>query len=708
MFVALIADGLLVPYLGLGPDSYEWLDSLSETSLAAFRRRALLESMQRLELPRRCYELSLADQLAAVVRASLQTMRGEPLIARIPCGLGEDCGSGGAVSRNPDTGDGPAVWTYRTGADIGWAPDLSGRRDMNVHNSPEGKWTADLRRELEAAEDRHGCVVRANFVIERGHLTMCRVARAATNDLARVASGIELVRSGRTTLASATASLRSDLQLDYPWLPVGKPPDDSLLLARGAGTSPGTASGPAVFTAGEPLRAAREGAPPVLIIRESHPSDLSALLSVAALVMTSGGPTSHASVVARSMAIPCITGIGGATLDPELGLLTLTDGRVVGAGDQVTVDGTTGCLYRGTAPATRRTRYHAGDAEQTAFVPENPTGLRPGLYVNADDADSIEKAIRSGAIGVGLCRMENIILRCQPENIANVPNPIGPWGIDGLTRLLADEISKILKACDGRPVNIRLLDAGHDALPLPFIASEARRNRQRPDAFRASIDTSMGVRGIRRNLLHPSLVNVQTRAILMAIRRTMRASVKVNACVLVPMVTCLRELLATKALVAQSRRRIGATEELIPLRIGAMIETPRAALISDQLAANADLVSFGTNDLTSFTWALSRDNGNELVRRYLDIGVLESSPFMRFDEDGVGRLMRYAMRLARQANPRIVAGVCGESSSSASGLASLLDLEVDYVSCQLDAIPVVGTAIALHAGHPLGVYRERA
>lgn len=707
MFVAVRAGSLCIPYLGLNSQTYEWLVDVGDRRLAEFRRQALLIGLNALSLPHAYFEAEISQQVEAVLGAALdRNPQSGPTIIRIPCGLGHDCGSGHAFSRDPDSGSGPVVWTYTAGAELDWPIERGVRMSPIDGRRFPDRWAANLRREMLASEVELGRIATASYVVERGELTLCSARGTGNNSIARTRSSMRLLKKGLISRQAALAALEpGDLDggvTNTTGASTGLP---LRLLATGFGTSPGIEGGVAAFTATEALRLSHAGIRPILILEQSHPADLKALLSSAALVTTSGGVTSHAAVVARGLGIPCISALPAARLDPVAGRLELANGRVVLTQDEVTVDGNTGRLYEGFAPDQPRRLEEVGLLHEL-LPPEKSLDIGPALHVNIDDATALKRAIKHGAEGVGLCRIENLLLRFEPNDVETPSSFSDAIKRRDLARFLADEIEALLEAADGLPVNIRLLDPSAIELPLAGFDYNVRpascaRHSEAQSVSVSEPDAALGLRGIRRNIGDPALAGAQVSAILEAVRRS-AGRATANVCLLLPMVTCVGEVLAMKAAIKQRRTNARVSAAHYPLRIGAMIETPRAALIAGQIAQVADLLSFGTNDLTAFTWAMSRETGPAMIDHYLRIGCLGESPFERFDADGVGQLMRYAIGQARAANPRVLIGSCGELSSRVEGLVSLLDLDLDYVSCHADFLLSARAVVGFHNRRHVG------
>ncbi|GAA2220385.1 pyruvate, phosphate dikinase [Nonomuraea monospora] len=685
VFLSLLAarsSGRRFSYLGLTTASERWLTEVSPDHLfAADCRAALEETFRHGGLPG--IPDDPVDQVLAAVRGLAQDHPGAELtLGVMPLGLGHGNGSGLAWSCDPVTGE-PGL-TGSFGAGLTGAQLLaSGGADLAAE-AATAPWGRSLAQLVRAAQLRAGRPVRVDFVVTGGELFALRVDHAGFGGRAVVRTVAALVREGRlSTGAALTTATDTDVaQAVLPVVDTGSLP----LIAQGLGVSPGVADGAIVFDPADAIAAERAGRPAVLVLPESRPEHLDGLLAAAAVITERGGRTAHAAVVTRGLGKPCVTALRGATVDAAGRCLRLPGGDILPAGAVVTVDARTGSIRRG---ACKRLEPEGGEpGDDVAWLLSQVSGL-PQLTVrcNADGADAARRGLAAGAAGVGLCRIEHMFLGGRRKVLERVM--LAPRGASGaeafaaLYEILRAEFAALLAATDGLPLVIRLLDPPrHEFLPDTTV----QRLRE--------VNPMLGVRGVRLAILMPELARCQIRALVEATEAARRAGGDPRPRLLVPMVADPGEVDAVRRLVDEVADRPGKGEPGRRIPIGAMIETPRAALMADALATRADFLSFGTNDLSALVWGLSRDDAEaELLPGYRELGVLPESPFELLDT-AVRDLVASAIAAARAVRPGIEAGVCGEHAAEPSALRAFADIGVTYVSCVPSAVPLVRFAAA--------------
>lgn len=648
----------------------------------------------------------VAAALAALGRSSTAPLT----LARMPLGLGPGSGVGLAYPCDPRTGRPGLGGMFRAdslGADVLTAAD----EDL-VPVAAVQPWGDQLAAAVATAQQSRNYLVRLQFVVERGHLWVLAVdaARLLAHVLVRAVAGL-----GRRGALDRRQCL---LAVDDAALATATQPEadlDGLVpAAHGLGVSAGAAAGVAVFSAADAVDAAKRGRSPVLVLTESRPEDLPGLLAAGAVVTERGGRTSHAAVVARGLDRPAVTALRDAVVDRAAGRLVVPYGSAVQAGDEVTVDGRTGVVYRGRPGGGART----GADDAVGWL----TGLAEGpaavdVRVNADSAADAARGRQAGAVGVGLARIEHMFLgerRMLLERaMLNARGPDAPAALTAVRSALRAEITALLTAMDGLPVAIRLIDAPrHEFLPdlvdLTALDAAARARGERPpDPERLGAvrrlnehQPLLGTRGVRLGLLTPDLTAAQLCALVEATAAVRRAGGTPRPELLVPMVSTPAEVDAVRVQLEDVRADNGMSGGP-PIPLGAMVETPRAALLAGALAERVDFLSVGTNDLTSLTWGLSRDDAERaLIPGYLRLGLLAASPFEELDVSGVGALIRQAVAAARAVRPELPVGVCGEHAGAPGAVRVLADLGVDYVSCVSPQVPGARFAAARQAVAP--------
>jgi pyruvate, orthophosphate dikinase len=640
-------------------------------------------------------------------------------------GLSTDSGSGLAYSSDPTTGQRGLTGQFHYGA-TGAGLLLRGGQDLAAVAALH-PWGDELAAAAEVAQHEAGQPVRVEFTVHENRLSIVAVTPARLHGAALLAHVVRLLDDGAITDRDALGMIGPD-DLVRALTPAGRV-SDLPVLCRGQGVAPGVASGVAVFSAEAAVAAREDGAEPVLILPVTRPQDLPGLLAATAVVTEHGGSTSHAAVVTRGLGRVCVTALRDARVDLEAPCLRPDGGEPVRTGDRVTVDGTAGVVHRGGSQA-------AGTAQTRTTAQSRVGGAGPAVRrllaaadrhadlavrVNADSPADAEAGREAGATGIGLCRIEHMLLGERQSLLASVLTAAGSAAtgetLDQLRDILRADFAAMLRAMDGMPVTIRLLDPPrHEFLPdLVELAVAAAVTRAGGDqaalaAARRLHETNpmLGVRGIRLGVLDPRLLEVQLAALVEATALRRRDGGDPRPELLVPMVTLPAEIDLVRDRLAEAYEQLGLAGTAMPvgaMPVGAMIETPRAALVAGDLATRADFLSIGSNDLTALVWGLSRDDAErELVPRYRDLGLVAESPAVAWDGDGVGDLVRRAVTAARRVKPDIGVGICGEHAADPAAVRLLVQLGADYLSCSPARLP----AARLTAGRVSAAMRPEA
>jgi phosphoenolpyruvate-protein kinase (PTS system EI component) len=477
-------------------------------------------------------------------------------------------------------------------------------------------------------------------------------------------------------------------------------------VATGLPASPGAVTGRIVLTAEAAIATGGTGAAVILVRRETTPDDVLGMQASRGILTTRGGMVSHAAVVARGWGIPAVVGAGEVHVDGD----TITVGAVVlHEGDEITIDGSTGHIY----PGALATTGASAPPELTTLLAWADTVASGHVQVraNADTQDDATIGRRLGAQGIGLCRTEHMFLAADRlaamRRFILSDDPVGEASaLAELEAAQTTDFERVLEAMDTLPVTIRLLDPPlHEFLPdlLDLTAREARG--ELTDAERVEIvavrrlhesNPMIGTRGVRLGIVRGGVYEMQVRALCTAAVNLFERGKRPHVEVMIPLVVDAEELRVARGWVTGVLDRIGHPELASDvITVGAMIETPRAALTAGQLAAHADFFSFGTNDLTQMTYAFSRDDvESRLLPAYRAQGILPTNPFAVLDEDGVGELMRIATAAARAAKPGIKLGACGEHAGHPGSAEFLVRLGVDSVSCSPFRVPLARLGVA--------------
>ncbi|MGB8860129.1 MAG: putative PEP-binding protein [Ilumatobacteraceae bacterium] len=479
----------------------------------------------------------------------------------------------------------------------------------------------------------------------------------------------------------------------------------TVLLTTALGASPGAAAGEIVFTAEDAIDAADAGRSVILVRNETTPDDVLGMQSARGILTTRGGITSHAAVVARGWGIPAVVGAGEVVLDSD-GLHI--GERVLRAGTEISIDGRTGEVFLGSAatataeaPAELETLLEWADRIRAEA--DVPVAVR----ANADNSADAAHARHLGAEGIGLCRTEHMFLAddrlplVRRFILTDVPHE-EQAALADLEAAQQVDFEGILTAMDGLPITVRLLDPPlHEFLPEleRLVVADALgelddEGRVELAAVRRlhEVNPMIGTRGVRLGVVKPGLYQMQVRALLRAVSAVLAQGRSPRVEVMIPLVIDPTEMHMARSWVAEATAAVGFDGDV---SVGAMLETPRAALVASELAEVSDFFSFGTNDLTQLMFAFSRDDvGSKLIPEYLRHGLLERDPFESLDQIGVGRLIRHACEHARHTNAAIKIGVCGEQAGDPESAKFLVACGVDYVSCSPYRVPIARLAVA--------------
>jgi pyruvate, orthophosphate dikinase len=620
--------------------------------------------------------------------------------------IGDDCASGVAFTRNPNTGERGMFGEYMPnaqGEDV-----VSGARTpqpvqaMERDPAFQEAWR-DLLTAGDGLEAHFADMQDLEFTIERGRLWMLQTRTGKRTATAAVRIAVEMVEEGLIDRPTALrrVSPQAIEQLLHPHI---DDPGALEPIAAGLPASPGAATGKVVLDADRARELGEQGEAVVLVRHETSAEDFPGMQRSRGILTAHGGMTSHAAVVARGMGLPAVTGCSGIEVDEAKGRIRV--GRhIVDESDTITIDGSTGNVYLGEAAMT--TPGLTGHAE--TLLGWADAIRRLGVRANADTPDDAARARTLGAEGIGLCRTEHMFF--------------GPGRIDAMRRMILarsdrerkralDELqvfqtadfAGIFRAMHGCPVTIRLLDPPlHEFLPTGAEEQEALALEMGldPDEVASMVEAlrevnpMLGLRGVRLGVTFPEVTRMQARAIFAAAIVVAGEGVAVEPEIMVPLVSSPAELSRQRCLIdevaADLFRKVGT---VISYKVGTMIEVPRAALLADEIAAHADFFSAGTNDLTQMTYGISRDDSGRFIPGYVEQGVMPDDPFQVLDRAGVGRLVEMAAREGKAANPALHVGICGEHGGEPRSIAFCHGIDVDYVSCSPYRVPVARLAAA--------------
>ncbi|MFD0584712.1 pyruvate, phosphate dikinase [Dactylosporangium darangshiense] len=630
------------------------------------------------------------------------------VVAMVFGNLGADSGTGVAFTRDPATGERGVYGDYLAnaqGEDV-----VAGIRNTMPLQDLEGRDKAsydELMAIMTKLEEHYKDLCDIEFTIERGKLWMLQTRVGKRTAAAAFVIATHLVDEGVIDLDEATQRVTGAqlAQLMFPTFDLSDAPEQ---LTRGVGASPGAAVGKAVFDAQQAVAMAKEGEQVILVRRETNPDDLPGMIAAQGILTSRGGKTSHAAVVARGMGKTCVCGADELDVNVHKGQFNV-NGHVVSEGDVISIDGTTGRVYLGEVPVQPSpvVQYFEGTLDPQAdplvsavhrILTHADERRRLRVRTNADTGEDAARARRFGAQGIGLCRTEHMFLG---ERRALVERLILARTAEQRDAALAEllplqraDFTELFRAMAGLPVTVRLIDPPlHEFLPpledlaVKVAVAEERgedpgRDKDLLDAVRRMHEENpmLGLRGVRLGLVIPGLFAMQVRAIVEAAAAVPGAQPEI----MVPLVGAVQEL---ETIRAEAEKIIGEFD--VDVKIGTMIEVPRAALTAGDIAQAADFFSFGTNDLTQMGWGFSRDDvEGAFFWRYLELGIFGVSPFESIDRDGVGRLVRIAVDEGRAARPELHFGVCGEHGGDPDSVHFFHEVGLDYVSCSPFRVPV--------------------
>ena len=549
------------------------------------------------------------------------------------------------------------------------------------------------------------------FTIEQGKLFMLQTRVGKRTAAAALKIAIDMESEGLISKEEAVKRVAPE-QLDQLLHPQFDKNAQYDVVARGLNASPGAAVGAAVFSAEAAVAAAEEGKKTVLVRWETTPDDLAGMIAAEGILTSHGGKTSHAAVIARGMGAPCVCGVEALKIDAEKkeAAIAGTD-IVIREGDMISLDGTTGIVVLGAVDLVQPEL--TGDLDTILEWADEFRTL--GVRANADNPADAKLSREFGAQGIGLCRTEHMFLGDRKQIVADMilaekGGEEYQAALDKLYEAQQGDYYEMLKAMDGLPVIIRLLDPPlHEFLPAPrdlaievAVAeakgedcTEAKKLLAAADGM-AEMNPMLGLRGCRLGIVMPGLSAMQVRAIATATARLIKEGFDPKPEVMIPLVSMENELIYVRE---EAEKAIHEVEErdgvdLSFIEIGTMIELPRAAVTADEIAEKADFFSFGTNDLTQTTFGFSRDDvEGKFFKDYEELGVMKVNPFATVD-DGVVKLIDIAVKGGRSTNPDLVTGVCGEHGGDPDSIKKFHKVGLNYVSCSPYRVPVARLAAA--------------
>ncbi len=620
---------------------------------------------------------------------------------------GETSGTGVAFSRNPATGENKVSAEYlpnAQGEDVVAGIRTPLKIEELEHRMPEVY--KEFMKTIKLMENHYKDMQDMEFTVEDGKLYFLQTRNGKRTPKASLKIALDLLDEG--LIDEKEAILRIDAQsFDKILLPDFDRDDikNYKPIAKGIAAGPGAGTGMLAFSAKEAEERKAKGEKVILVRAETSPEDIVGMVSSEAILTMRGGQTSHAAVVARQMGKCCVCGCSDAIIDEKKKTVTI-DGKVYTDKDTFSIDGSTGNVYLGAIKTISPDLTSGIFARFMKMVDENRY-LK--VRTNADNPRDAQKALDFGAEGIGLCRTEHMFF--DKDRIFSMRKMILADKLIDREKALAEiepmqqkDFEGLYEIMNGRNVNVRLLDP-----PLhEFLPKEEKLIEELAKALNKSVsdiknrinelsesNPMMGHRGCRLAVTYPEICRMQTEAIIKAAINVTKKGIKVEPEIMVPLVLEVKELKYVKNIICETADRIIKEANVkLTYHVGTMIEIPRAALLSDEIAQEAEFFSFGTNDLTQMTFGFSRDDAQKFLPSYYDTKILEFNPFKTLDTEGVGKLVKMSVAEGRKTRPDLHVGVCGETGGDARSIEYYHNVGLDYVSCSPFRVPVARLAAA--------------
>ena len=621
--------------------------------------------------------------------------------------MGEDCGTGVAFSRNPATGENKIFGEYlmnAQGEDV-----VAGIRTPEpIEKLQETDMEAyqDFVMYATMLEKHYKDMQDMEFTIENGKLYFLQTRNGKRTATAALQIAVDLVNEGMITEKEAVLRVEPNQldQLLHPNFDTEKL-KSAHPIAKGLAASPGAATGKVVFTADDALAKHEKGEKDLILVRlETSPEDIDGMHVCHGILTVRGGMTSHAAVVARGMGTCCVSGCSEVSVDEESKTFTV-GGKIYKEGDWISLDGSTGNVYGekiDTVTATVSGNF-------AKFMEWADRYRQMEVRTNADTPKDAKQAYEFGAQGIGLCRTEHMFF--APERIAAIREMIvsktkdqREKALDKILPMQRGDFEGLFREMKGLPVTIRLLDPPlHEFLPHTDeeIAALAKDMNMTFDELKEVVvslhefNPMMGHRGCRLDITYPEIGVMQTKAIIGAAINVKNEGIDVKPEIMIPLVGDYKELVYVKNIITKTANEMLKEANMdIKYMVGTMIEIPRATLIADKIAKEAEFFSFGTNDLTQMTFGFSRDDAGKFLGEYYSKNIYDFDPFARIDEEGVGKLVEHAIKLGKQTRPDIELGICGEHGGNPPTVEYCHRIGLTYVSCSPFRVPIARLAAA--------------
>ena len=614
--------------------------------------------------------------------------------------MGDDCATGVAFTRNPSTGEKHLYGEFlinAQGEDV-----VAGTRTpqpLSELSSQMPQVYNQFQAICDQLEPHYRDMQDVEFTVQKGKLWMLQTRNGKRTGAAAVQIAVDMVAEGLISQEEALLRVTPDQldQLLHPTFDDASPKD---VIAEGLPASPGAATGQVVFNSAEAETQAAAGQQVILVRQETSPEDIGGMDAAQGILTARGGASSHAALVARGMGKCCVAGCESIAIDYHQELFT-ANGKTVKKGDWISIDGSSGQVMLGQVPTVEPSFSSSFDTMMGWADDKRRLAVR----TNADTPHDSEVARNFGAEGIGLCRTEHMFF--EGDRIVAVREMILASDEAGRRQALAKlkpiqrrDFEGIFTAMDGLPVTIRLLDPPlHEFLPhepaqQAQMAEEMGVPLSQIEAKITSLhefNPMLGHRGCRLGITYPEIYEMQVEAIFEAAVNVCAEGINPLPEIMIPLVGTEREFSDLKTMVDRVAVAVGGTIEYL---VGTMIEIPRAALLADQIAEQAEFFSFGTNDLTQLTFGYSRDDAGKFLPEYVAQGILADDPFQSLDQEGTGQLVRLGTERGRSTRPQLKVGICGEHGGDPSSVGFCHEVGLDYVSCSPYRVPIARLAAA--------------
>lgn len=620
----------------------------------------------------------------------------------------KNSGTGVCFTRNPATGDKKLFGEYlmnAQGEDV--VAGIRTPQDISTLKDVMPECYEQFQNICNVLENHYHDMQDMEFTIEDGKLYMLQTRNGKRTAKAAIKIAVDLVHEGQISINEALMMVDAK-DLDQLLHPVFNEDDlkNKEVIATGLAASPGAATGKLYFSAEDVLNAHKAGEKDIILAREeTSPEDIEGMNVAHGILTVRGGMTSHAAVVARGMGTTCVSGCSSLIVDSSNKTLQTSDGRVYHEGDYLSLDGTSGRVYSGKVELLDA--KISGEFEEFMNWADSVRKLE--VRANADNPRDARVAHNFGAQGIGLCRTEHMFF--SEERIFNFRRMIiattEEQRKEALSKILPyqrEDFEGLFSEMNNLPVIIRFLDPPlHEFLPHTDSEMEELANSMGVafDVIKNKVESlkefnpMMGHRGCRLDVTYPEIARMQTRAVIEAAINVTLRGFKVIPEIMIPLIGDMNELKYVKKLITDEASKVFEENRMrIDYKVGTMIEIPRATLIADEIASEAEFFSFGTNDLTQLTYGFSRDDASKFLKDYYDKKIFLHDPFQSIDEEGVGKLVDISVRKSRIVRRDIELGICGEHGGDPKSIDFCHRVGLNYVSCSPYRVPVARLAAA--------------